>query len=123
MKLTNLERQLIHSEIDKTIEAACKSIKGDNNDSLLKVKVLAEAIMLAGKIMKTFADNRIKSLKKTSNGEYLKIGTLKCPCCKTIIDFDVIGYKRVKHELNGVFFYEARCPKDNNYFKVLAPKN
>jgi hypothetical protein len=48
--------------------------------------------------------------------EYLKKGTLRCPHCKELLHFRVVGNMRIIE--NGL--YEARCPNSNRYYNIKA---
>jgi hypothetical protein len=54
--------------------------------------------------------------------EPLKRYTMKCPKCKTALHFKNICGSRIVEEIQGKKVYDAKCPKENKYFYVLADK-
>ena len=60
--------------------------------------------------------NKGEGMKKKS--DILRRGTLVCPKCKSLLHFKVFQGMRLIED--GT--YEAKCPKDNNCFKIRADK-
>ena len=58
-----------------------------------------------------------------NNTKVLNKGCLICPHCKRHLDFKVMGTMRLKEEINGKFYYSAKCPIINRHYYVEAPKD
>ena len=48
----------------------------------------------------------------------LKKGTLKCPCCKEPLHFEIRFGMRIIRD--GT--YNAKCPKKGTHYTVISPK-